>query len=843
MKLYQIKTNRFLHSKAIALSAACALVMNGTSSQAQITSNGLGIYAQLVGLPNATASQVGISNQYTIRIRPLSATNDWRMPFTLQTIVPTASNEGSAQDKKYYANLSGFTHSYVNFEMTNAVVVEVSKISGSITSATKVYPESKARNLTFAGGKLYFTIDAACNVAVDIDGLMATRNTTIYTTTPIHTLSVHGNSTLAGKPASSGDSTVYYVSPGSPRSTYDGFITSGKKTLYFMPGVHNLHDSAVLPLVSDFKVYANKHYYISGESIVNGTFNNEGLSNVDNIRIFGHGTISGSLYDHWDLPIYSTDSATRQSLSYRQRPIHLGYCKNGKLEGVTLADPANNSIIMHNPGYDVNNTSYVNWVKVFGWRTNSDGGGCNDNSEVTNNFYRTQDDGLYPAGKKLSDNVMWVDSNGANLRLSFLPNFTNGRTFRIEAIDVIFRRNLWWSGSACIDQPFRRNSDGTPSTISRDHGQGVTFSNHLYSDATSTKQAIAINQSLGTFSGVRFEDITIVNDSLMNELLTEGGGTISGLTFHNLVIGGALITASNWREYFDITPGGSVSTPSFTSGNYSRKGWKVTSSHNTNSTSQNPSKAIDGDSATRWSTGTFQVPSPIQWYKIDMLATRSFNEIELNAGTSVNDYPRGYVVEVSNDDVSWTNVNATGTGTPSNPSLKLTFGVKKARYVRITQTGSSPTYYWSIHELNIKAAQAPSPVELVRTGWTASASHNSSTALNAINAITTDRWTSGSPQIDTNPFTYTVSLNGSKSFNKMVVDAGTSTNDYPRQFEVSISNDGTTFGSPIASGYGSGAVLTINFPSIQTATHVRIKQVGSTTGGNYWSIAEFRIFN
>ena len=611
-----------------------------------------------------------------------------------------------------------------------------------------------------------------------------------------------------------------------------------------MPGVHNVHDSSVLPVVSDFKVYANKNYYIPGETIVNGTFNNWGLNtNVDNIRIFGHGTISGSRYDHWDLPIYSTDPTTRGNLSYRQRPIDLGYCKNGKLEGVTLADPANNSIIMHNPGYDVNNTSFVSWVKVFGWRTNSDGGGCNDNSEVTNNFYRTQDDGLYPAGKKLSDNVMWVDSNGSNLRLSALPNLTNGRTFRIEAIDVIFRRNLWWSGSACIDQPFRRNSDGTPSTTSRDHGQGVTFSNHLYSDANSSKQAIAINQSLGAFSGVRFEDITIVNDSLMNELLTEGGGTISGLTFHNLVIGGALITANNWREYFDITPGGSVSTPSFTSGNYSKKGWKVTSSHNTNSTTENPSKAIDGVTTTRWSTGTFQVASPTQWYKIDMLAARSFNEIELNAGTSVNDYPRGYVVEVSNDEVNWTNVNATGTGTSSNPSLKLTFGVKKARYIRITQTGSSPSYYWSIHELNVKAAQAPSAVELVRTGWTASASHNTSTAINAINTTTTDRWTSGTAQSSTNPFTYTVSLNGSKSFNKIVVDAGTSTNDYPRQYEVSISTDGTNFGSPIASGYGTGAVLTLNFPSIQTATHVRVKQVGSVTGGNYWSVAEFRVFN
>jgi hypothetical protein len=57
---------------------------------------------------------------------------------------------------------------------------------------------------------------------------------------------------------------------------------------------------------------------------------------------------------------------------------------------------------------------------------------------------------------------------------------------------------------------------------------------------------------------------------------------------------------------------------------------------------------------------------------------------------------------------------------------------------------------------------------------------------------------------------------------------------------VNLSNDGSNWGSPVASGAGYSAVTTITFPP-QTARYVRITQTGSATG-NYWSIHEMNIY-
>ena len=75
---------------------------------------------------------------------------------------------------------------------------------------------------------------------------------------------------------------------------------------------------------------------------------------------------------------------------------------------------------------------------------------------------------------------------------------------------------------------------------------------------------------------------------------------------------------------------------------------------------------------------------------------------------------------------------------------------------------------------------------------------------------------------------------------KIVLDAGSSSSDYPRGYQVTLSNDGTTWGNSVASGSGSSAVTTITFPT-NTARYVRITQTGSV-GGLWWSIHEFNIF-
>ncbi len=117
--------------------------------------------------------------------------------------------------------------------------------------------------------------------------------------------------------------------------------------------------------------------------------------------------------------------------------------------------------------------------------------------------------------------------------------------------------------------------------------------------------------------------------------------------------------------------------------------------------------SIDGKANTRWATGAQQVNG--QWLQVDMAVTNTINKVLLDASASPSDYPRGYRVNLSMDGVNWGAAVATGAGSAAVTSI--TFSQQAARYVRITQTGSAPGLWWSVHELNIfgTAGLPPAP--------------------------------------------------------------------------------------------------------------------------------------
>ena len=113
--------------------------------------------------------------------------------------------------------------------------------------------------------------------------------------------------------------------------------------------------------------------------------------------------------------------------------------------------------------------------------------------------------------------------------------------------------------------------------------------------------------------------------------------------------------------------------------------------------SDDPNNALDGNLATRWSTGGSQTPG--QWFQVDMGSVNVFNKIVLNYINSANDYPRGYQVTVSYDGINWSGPIASGVGVSS--STTISFATQAARYIRITQTGSVGGTFWSIDEFNV----------------------------------------------------------------------------------------------------------------------------------------------
>lgn len=157
-----------------------------------------------------------------------------------------------------------------------------------------------------------------------------------------------------------------------------------------------------------------------------------------------------------------------------------------------------------------------------------------------------------------------------------------------------------------------------------------------------------------------------------------GNGSVVNLRGTNL---GGWLLRENW-----MSPLGEAALD--------RTGWNAWASSN----GDNPLNALDNNLNTRWTTGTAQANG--QWFVVDMQSPESFDRITLDAGPSMGDYPAGYQLQVSSDNVNWTNVTS---GSGSGQLTDITFSAQTARYIKIIQTGSKGNW-WSIAELNVYVA-------------------------------------------------------------------------------------------------------------------------------------------
>ncbi len=129
---------------------------------------------------------------------------------------------------------------------------------------------------------------------------------------------------------------------------------------------------------------------------------------------------------------------------------------------------------------------------------------------------------------------------------------------------------------------------------------------------------------------------------------------------------------------------------------------------------------------------------------------------------------------------------------------------------------------------------------LNRSGWTLSASLNSGELGNAIDGSTTTRWSTRVKQQAGQ--TFRIDMGSAKVFNRLVLNTDNSPNDYPRSYEVAVSNNGTSWSAPVSSGSGSGSGTRtdINFPN-QSARYIRVTQRGADSR-YWWSIYEVNVY-
>lgn len=126
-----------------------------------------------------------------------------------------------------------------------------------------------------------------------------------------------------------------------------------------------------------------------------------------------------------------------------------------------------------------------------------------------------------------------------------------------------------------------------------------------------------------------------------------------------------------------------------------RSNWQVSASRSPGG--DPPTNAIDGDRARRWGTGGAMRED--DWFQIDLGEVKTVSRIILDAARSGNDYPRRVRVDYSLDGENWTGpIGATDGERAVTPIVLLP---TRTRYLRIRQTGSHETYWWSIYDIKV----------------------------------------------------------------------------------------------------------------------------------------------
>ena len=141
---------------------------------------------------------------------------------------------------------------------------------------------------------------------------------------------------------------------------------------------------------------------------------------------------------------------------------------------------------------------------------------------------------------------------------------------------------------------------------------------------------------------------------------------------------------------------------------------------------------------------------------------------------------------------------------------------------------------WTAEEIRAMLPQAPLSN---RNKWKLTASHHASDVGKAIDGSMGSRWDTGAFQVP--GMWLQIELPQVTEIGGLVLDTSGSNGDYPRGYEVRVSNDGQAWGNPIATGKGTNAVTEIQFPATKTK-FIKITQTGEVKG-LFWSIHELDV--
>jgi mono/diheme cytochrome c family protein len=131
----------------------------------------------------------------------------------------------------------------------------------------------------------------------------------------------------------------------------------------------------------------------------------------------------------------------------------------------------------------------------------------------------------------------------------------------------------------------------------------------------------------------------------------------------------------------------------------------------------------------------------------------------------------------------------------------------------------------------------------VMSGWTFSASKNDKNAKRAFDGDTATRWDTGGKQ-EAGQWIQ-MDLGKPWTVSRITFDAQASAGDWPRGWELTVSDDGATWSKPLVKGESRKEAVTmldLKLPTPTVARHVRLTQTTTGATGNFWSINEVAVY-
>lgn len=296
-------------------------------------------------------------------------------------------------------------------------------------------------------------------------------------------------------------------------------------TVYIGPGVYS---AGAIPLKS------NETLYLAGGAYVYGQIRAE---NLENITIRGRGIMSGEIYD-------------RRADAEYTLPIELRFCKNVKIEGIALLDPAGWAVTLyHSEGVEIDN------LKIITARGNGDGISVQSckGVTVTGGFVRTFDDSLVVKNTDRGDTeditfdnvVVWTDL-AQSMEVGYETNGKKMKGITFKNITVLHNYHKAAMSIHNCDDAEIENVVYESITVEDARMLGDNrndgLEDYLIDITIAYNQNWSESEERGSVDGVRFENIKVLEmaDSIVCRISGESAqSSVKNVTVKGVEIEGA----------------------------------------------------------------------------------------------------------------------------------------------------------------------------------------------------------------------------------------------------------------------------------------------------------------